>query len=184
VRAASAARHARLDSAMPIAQPGAGMDEYRAHLRLLRDWLLPMQAWERRFADGPQDPRRLPRSERLRWLLDDLRELGESSLCAAASHWPDDASEPWRWGVAYVVEGSQLGARVLEAQLRGRLGAHRPRLLAGGEEAVGTRWRTFLGVFETALPDDDAVDAACRGAIHAFDEFARLAGLEREAMTA
>jgi heme oxygenase len=181
VRAATAARHARLDAALPVAQAGAGMPEYRAHLRLLRDWLLPMQAWERQFVDGPQDPRRLPRSERLRWLLDDLDELGESvAATRARSAWPVAASAAWRWGVAYVVEGSQLGARVLLAQLHGRLGNHQPRFLAGGGEAVGVRWRAFLSAFGDALVNGEAIGAACSGACHAFDEFARLAGQELE----
>jgi heme oxygenase len=185
VRAATAARHARLDAALPVAQAGAGMAEYRTHLRLLRDWLVPMRAWEREFLDGPQDPRRLPRSERVRWLLDDLDELGEPAAPdRPGSAWPAGASTAWRWGVAYVVEGSQLGARVLLAHLQGRLGTHQPRFLAGGHESVGARWRIFLAAFGAALPETGAIEAACAGACHAFDEFARLAGLELEPMTA
>jgi len=183
VRAATAARHERLDSALPVARAGAGMREYRAHLRLLRDWLLPMQAWERNFDDGPQDPHRLPRSERLRWLLDDLDELGECTRASTtASQWPARATPAWRWGVAYVVEGSQLGARVLLARLQPHLGEHRPRLLAGGgSERAGVRWRNFLQAFAISVEGDDATDDACEGAQHAFEQVARLAGLEAAA---
>lgn len=153
------------------------MPEYRAHLRLLRDWLLPMHAWAQGFLDGPQDPRLLPRSERLRWLLADLHELGQSAqplACVAA--WPAQAGAAWRWGVAYVAEGSQLGARVLLKALAPHLGGHRPRLLAGGgAEAVGLRWRLFLGAFECALADEAAIAAACAGAADAFDRLLELA---------
>jgi heme oxygenase len=177
VRVATAARHARLDAQLPIARAGAGMREYRAHLRLLRDWLLPMHAWTQGFLDGPQDPARLARSERLRWLRCDLEELGESASPAGPSEdWPAQAGAAWRWGAAYVVEGSQLGARVLLKALAPRLGDHRPRLLdGGGADAVSARWRAFRAAFERALASDADVDEACAGAREAFDRILALA---------
>jgi heme oxygenase len=45
--------------------------------------------------------------------------------------WPLDASPAWRWGVCYVIEGSQLGGAVLYKRLHERLAPHPLRYLKG-----------------------------------------------------
>ena len=42
LRAATASRHAALDSGLPIGAPDASLDDYTAHLALLRAWLAPL----------------------------------------------------------------------------------------------------------------------------------------------
>lgn len=60
LRDATASRHAELDQGMPLARPAPTLADYRAHLALLRRWLAPIEAWQGRYADGPQDAALLP----------------------------------------------------------------------------------------------------------------------------
>lgn len=62
LRHATAARHERLDSALPLAAADATLADYASHLHLLRDWLLPCRAGWTASATGrrvrPVWPRR------------------------------------------------------------------------------------------------------------------------------
>jgi heme oxygenase len=188
VRWATGARHATLDARLPIARDDAGLAEVAAHLCLLRAWLGPMAAWLARFSDGPQAAAHPSAGDRLAGLTDDLARLaGLASGHAPRTTPPADDPRPWpmtadaayRWGVAYVVEGSALGGRVLARRFAPALGGLALHTLAD-DEAVSRRWRAFLDAFDAALRDETAIATACAGACDAFDHLLALAGLPAE----
>lgn len=169
LRAATATRHTVLDTGLPLAGEAPTLDDYRDHLLMLRAWLAPMERWQGGFADGPQGldaPAPVARTARIDAdlaLIDAAMVLPED-----ATPWPDQASAAYRWGVAYVVEGSQLGGAVLYKRLAERLAPHRLDYLHS-EAGPGPRWRTFVAALQAAVQSPEAVAEACQGACDAFD---------------
>lgn len=173
-------RHERLDSGLPLSKPDATLADYAYHLQLLRAWLAPMQPWLAGFHDGPQGPNGLPAAPHLSLIEADLAEPSLAGFVAPVfllqSSWPDEASAAYRWGVAYVVEGSQLGGAVLYKRLAGQLAPHPLRYLRGsGEEGPGPRWRAFMGALRAEVRTEEEVADACAGACDAFDRILALA---------
>jgi len=174
LRAATSARHERLDSGLPLSGPAPDVRDYATHLTMVRDWLAPLQGWLDGFADGPQTV--LPALGRLALIDADLNEPGMPPL-RAPSHphaWPQDASAAYRWGVAYVIEGSQLGGKVLYGKLSERLAPHPLRYLRGAEEGPGPRWRAFMLALKEHVKSPDEIADACAGACAAFDSILAL----------
>lgn len=185
LRRATQARHARLDAHLPLAQPHASLRDYALHAQALSGWLAALapelqalQAQAPGFAFD--DPARLAD------LQADLRDTGLPIAPAAPSAATQQAlrqarpASPghhaaFRWGLAYVVEGSQLGGQVLHRRLATRLAPHPLRYLQG-HGGTGARWREFVERLRGSLAADhpEAVEAACAGACAAFD------GLERD----
>jgi len=186
LRAATAGRHELLDSGLPIGTPQASLRDYAAHLALLRAWLAPLQAWSMTYADGPQGRPDFDNGARLA-LID--ADLGEPYMPAApavsagdipgVNPWPDGASAAWRWGVAYVVEGSQLGGAVLYARLRERLAPHPLRYLQGQDDGPGPRWRVFMQALRAHVRTPAEIAEACAGACAAFDRILALRAVIR-----
>jgi heme oxygenase len=180
LRRATTPRHERLDSGLPLSSPDATLADYAHHLQLLRDWLAPLDAWQQGFADGPQGPAGPSAAPHLA-LID--ADLAEPSLAAWGrkfepdpAAWPDSASAAYRWGVAYVVEGSQLGGAVLYKRLADQLAPHPLRYLRGaGEGGPGPRWRAFMEALRAQVRSDAEVAEACAGACDAFDRILGLA---------
>ena len=173
LRAATASRHAALDSGLPIGAPDVSLDDYTAHLTLLRAWLAPLQAWLAGFADGPA----FDHAARLGLIETDLAEAGaplhdDTFTCTDA--WPAAASPAYRWGVHYVIEGSQLGGAVLYERLRERLAPHRLRYLKGDAAGPGPRWRTFMQALRAGVRTPAEIADACAGACAAFDRILEL----------
>ncbi|HAK93113.1 biliverdin-producing heme oxygenase [Massilia timonae] len=174
LRAATSARHERLDSGLPLSSPAPDVHDYATHLTMVRDWLAPLQGWLDGFADGPQTV--LPALGRLALIDADLNEPGMPPL-RAPSHphaWPQDASAAYRWGVAYVIEGSQLGGKVLYGKLSERLAPHPLRYLRGADEGPGPRWRAFMLALKEHVKSPDEIADACAGACAAFDSILAL----------
>ncbi|QYG04176.1 biliverdin-producing heme oxygenase [Massilia sp. NP310] len=174
LRAATSARHERLDSGLPLSGPAPDVHDYATHLTMVRDWLAPLQGWLDGFADGPQTV--LPALGRLALIDADLNEPGMPPL-RAPSHphaWPQDASAAYRWGVAYVIEGSQLGGKVLYGKLSERLAPHPLRYLRGADEGPGPRWRAFMLALKEHVKSPDEIADACAGACAAFDSILAL----------
>ena len=174
LRAATGDRHERLDAGMPLSRPAPGLADYAAHLVMVRDWLLPLQAWLEGFGDGPQSA--LPAVERMGSIDADLNEPGMPPVPAprrasapAPEGWPPDASAAYRWGVCYVIEGSQLGGKVLYARLAERLAPHPLRYLRGADEGPGPRWRAFMLALREEVTTQEEIADACAGACAAFD---------------
>jgi len=181
LRAATTARHERLDSSLPLANNDASLDDYAAHLAMVRDWLAPLETWLNGFADGPQAEPALPAVDRLALIQADLAEPGMPDVAPMrpAASWPLDAGAAWRWGVAYVIEGSQLGGAVLYKQLHARLAPHPLRYLRGIDAGPGPRWRTFMAALRTHVRAPEQVAEACAGACAAFDAILELAPLQK-----
>lgn len=177
LRHATAARHERLDSGLPLSRDDATLADYAAHLALLRAWLAPLEAWLGGYEDGPQGAHGLPQSGRLALIEGDLNQPGmpvAPSAAVAAAAWPPEASAAYRWGVCYVIEGSQLGGAVLYGRLSERLAPHPLRYLRGATDGPGPRWRAFmLGLRAHVRTPADIADA-CAGACAAFDSIIGL----------
>ena len=173
LRHATSAQHELLDSGLPLASPDASLADYLDHLRMLAAWLQPIDAWQRHFTDGPQGPDAPAPVDRLTLIAADLALAG-SDLPDAASAWPADASAAYRWGVAYVVEGSQLGGAVLYKRLAARLAPHPLAYLKPGVDGPGPRWRDVTAALRAQVRTDAEVDDACAGARAAFDRILAL----------
>jgi len=177
LRAATAERHERLDSGLPLSGPAPDAHDYAAHLTMVRDWLAPLQSWLAGFSDGPQQV--LPAVARLALIDADLNEPGMPPARAPSMPhaWHGEASPAYRWGVAYVIEGSQLGGKVLYGKLAERLAPHPLRYLRGADEGPGPRWRAFMLALKEHVKSPDEIADACAGACAAFDSILKLAPL-------
>jgi heme oxygenase len=178
LRRATADRHDILDRAMPLAAAAPSLADYCAHLTLLHAWLSPIETWLAAYHDGPQDPARLAPRPRAAIIAADLRD---PAMPAQASlplfdppSWADGASSAYRWGVCYVVEGSQLGGAVLFKRLRGVLAPHPLTYLGADGAVVGARWQQFLAELRADVGTPCAVADACAGACDAFDSLLAL----------
>ena len=177
LREATGARHALLDDGLAIAGPGATLADYEQHLRMLHAWLLPLEAWLATFHDGPSTEPTLPPLPRAATIAGDLEHAAMpavSQVRLETPPWPPDASAAYRWGVCYVIEGSQLGGAVLYQRLKERLAPHPLRYFAGEGSGPGPRWRAFMLALRAHVRSADEVDDVCHGACDAFDRLLAL----------
>jgi heme oxygenase (biliverdin-IX-beta and delta-forming) len=177
LRDATASRHHALDSGLPLAAAAPDLADYAAHLHLLRAWRTPLHAWLSGYTDGPQGPAGLPATRGLALIDADLADpsLAHAPLAKlTAISWPHNASPAYRWGVSYVIEGSQLGGAVLYQRLHERLSPHPLRYLRGEPDGPGPRWRAFMLALRAHVRDDAAIAQACAGACDAFDAILAL----------
>ncbi len=135
---------------------------------MLRAWLGPLEAWLAQFDDGLLP---LARTEVI-----DADLAGIPGACPQTDllGWPAGASAAYRWGVRYVIEGSQLGGAVLYQRLAQPLAPHPLRYLRGAPEGPGPRWRAFMLALQGAVTTPGEIADACVGACDAFD---RILGL-------
>jgi heme oxygenase len=133
---------------------------------MLRAWLGPIEAWLARFDDGPQ--------VQVSRMAQIGADLDEAIAPVSDVVWPLDASAAYRWGVSYVVEGSQLGGMVLYQRLKESLAPHPLRYLRGSAEGPGPRWRWFMLALKDAVKAPGDIDEACAGACDAFDRILAL----------
>jgi heme oxygenase len=160
-----------LDAGLAIGGLDATLDDYRRHLCMLRAWLGPLEAWLARFDDGPQA---MAPVSRLGAIEADLALIDGRCVARGQAAWPDGASAAYRWGVCYVVEGSQLGGAVLYQRLAARLAPHPLGYLRGREEGPGPRWRAFMLALKEGVSTEDEIAQACAGACDAFDRILAL----------
>ena len=174
LRAATHEIHQQLDSALPLAAPDASLADYVQHLQAVAWWLGALApAWS--AAGAPADWAPL-QGRRLALAQADLQDahapaLASSTFDTAAADTlrADAAAEPlaYAWGLAYVVEGSQLGGAVLHRRLQARLAPHPLRYLQG-DTAPGVRWKTFMADLRAAVRTPAETQAAVRGALAGF----------------
>jgi heme oxygenase len=175
LRAATADRHHALDTTLPLAGPDPHLADYRDHLRMLHAWLAPLECWLAGFDDGPQGEAAPPLVLRTPLIDADLALIGPAPAAApAAPRWPASASAAYRWGVCYVVEGSQLGGAVLYQRLCRALAPHPLYYLHGDPDGAGPRWRRFTQALRASLSTPAEVAEACLGAREAFDRMLAL----------
>jgi heme oxygenase len=173
LRSATASRHQELDSGLPIGADDASLGDYASHLSMLRAWLAPLQAWLAGFSNGPH----FDQAARLALIDEDLAEQGMPAAPAVdsgAPQWPPAASPAWRWGVCYVIEGSQLGGAVLYQRLHERLAPHPLRYLKGLDAGPGPRWRAFMLALREHVRSPEEILEATAGACAAFDSILAL----------
>ena len=181
LRTATSALHARLDAQLPIARDGASLQDYMAHLCVLQPWLLGLR--EALAGHGPGlDAVVRHVDAKLADLAQDLVEAGHAGQAdtqAIAPRWTVRNGEgaAFAWGLAYVLEGSQLGGAVLHRRLRERVAPHALRYLGAGEEGVAARWREFVQGLRGAVLNEAAVQQAQRGAVAAFEDLILRFGL-------
>lgn len=177
MRRSTAERHALLDGGLAIARADASLRDYQQHLRMLLAWITPLEAWLATFADGPQGHPALPARARAALIARDLRHpampAAGADLSVPAS-WPAHASAAYRWGVCYVVEGSQLGGAVLFQRLQAQLAPHPLDYLRGEAQGPGVRWRAFMLALREQVRSVHDVAEACQGACDAFDRILAL----------
>lgn len=170
LRAATAERHAELDTRTPLAADAPDLRAYRDHLHLLAAWLGPLQPALAQHGDGARHG--LPARDYLSLIRADLAHPALAALppppALVSAPLPRLDDEASRWGVAYVLEGSQLGGAVLYKRLAARLAPH-PLAYLRGEGTPGPRWQQFLGALRGAVVTERQIEQACRGARQAFD---------------
>lgn len=180
LQSATAHLHAAVDSALPLASPVATLADYREHLAVLLDWMTGLQSAHPALS-GWLDTHR----ERLQrdldvcaaLLSDDPRTGSVSTLpvrpeaAAAGALAPAAAagSTASDWGVAYVIEGSQLGGQVMYRQLAEALAPHPLGYLRGAGSANGRAWPAFLANLRLHVVTPVQQEAACQGAVQAFE---------------
>jgi heme oxygenase len=185
LRDASGALHHALDSQLAIARDDASLDDYLGHLRRLRPWLSDIRRALAAPGDAALDQAARRIDDRLAAL--DLDLASDPAADAPAGRPPGAAASPpfveeatrepaFAWGLAYVVEGSQLGGAVMHRRLAPRLAPHPLRYFM--VDGLGARWREFVAQLGVALHDDPAaVAAAQRGAVAAFERLLARCGL-------
>ncbi|MBB4131745.1 biliverdin-producing heme oxygenase [Xanthomonas sp. 3075] len=176
--AALALRHAtqdthRLVETVPLMQAlGQGRVDRAAYAQILRRHHALLAGFEDQLNDwlcslvgtGWHYRRRLPA------LGEDLRTLGQQPDAPIAA--PAAGSDAARWGMLYVIEGSQLGGRMIARTLRKQQPALADALryfeLADDDPAG---WRRFQAVLDQRLTTPSARDAAIDGAQAMFSHF-------------
>lgn len=184
MRLATQEIHESLESSLAVARPDATRSDYECYLQDLWGWLQPFEAqlWD---ADWPTEAGAGERANKLAWIESDLRASRFDDEAIAAipicPYKPNLDCMYRRFGVAYVVEGAQLGTKVLGKRLAPRLSPWSPRWLAGYGERNGRSWRTFVECAERHLDSAEAREAASLAAAEAFASLAQwFASRQRE----
>lgn len=171
LRQATRERHDSVDTTMPMADPRAGPEQFRAHAALLLRWLTPLQTALAGLTQPALHHYAEAIAERCDWLRLDLRHSGgipDAPHADATSYAPSADAAFW-WGAVYVAEGSQLGAAMLHRRSAANLLPLRSRYLAGDAHGPGARWQRFIADLAQHVTTPSAIGASCAGACWAFD---------------
>lgn len=177
LRAATGPRHAQAEAAFAR----HGLDSLDGYRRLLRAHEAARQAIRPLLLeDAATGPTRTAVNDALTLLGQDLAELdgAASGPAAAPGGGVQLHGRAFRLGLAYVVEGSRLGASILLGQLD-RTGLSRPkRFLAHEKDGVRLAWPAFLRRLEGDMHAIRSPDALVEGACAAFRIFQDAAGAQ------
>lgn len=170
LRHATASLHAEIDASLPLARPSPTLADYREHLSLLRDWT---DALRRLPGDAARLDAQAAALHADLASCDDLLGIAprlDAPPATGAAPTPAPIADPgaFGWGVAYVIEGSQLGGQVLYRRLAEPLAPHPLAYLQGAGRDTGARWKEFLSALRQQLVAPSQVQAACDGAVAAF----------------
>lgn len=109
-------------------------------------------------------------------LRTDIDDLGRTP--GSPVRWDGDDRPGGRWGARYVIEGSRLGATVVEPHLRNVLPSAPRRYFRAAAAGAAPRWARFRSAAAEALVCPREVDAAVESARAVFE--ALLGVLARE----
>ncbi|RYY73237.1 MAG: heme oxygenase [Gammaproteobacteria bacterium] len=168
LRTSTKEKHRILDASMPLANPEADWFDYIDHLNILATWLIPLEHWLAKHCDGPQGEQ-APAFIRYSDLIAlDLAQADAlpANRCFDIASWPKQENSAYRWGISYVIEGSQLGGEFLYKRLSARLAPRKLGYLQGKQSG---RWPAFLQALATYVVTPMDIDSACAGAVDAFD---------------
>lgn len=171
LRRATSDLHQRLEAVLEVNRDGADRDTYVAYLADMYGWLRTFEPalWQAAWPEAMAAAERAGKLERIRA---DLAHSGldEERIDALPSpgYMPDFSTKECRYGVAYVVEGAQLGVRVLAKRLGPYLGGWQPAWLQGYGDSSAQRWKTFIASAEAELQTPQARQAAAEHARQAF----------------
>lgn len=163
--------HEDFEKGLKVSQPEAGRDEYFTFICAMYGWLRPFE--ERLWgAEWPQGMQPEARRQKAAWLERDLRAAGLddediAKLPLAQDHLLLDTPAR-RFGIAYVMEGAQLGSQVLARTLKPRLAPWPAYWLSGYGEQASAYWLSFRKQAEVSLVDDVARGEAGEAARNAF----------------
>lgn len=175
LRAATRQAHDDLETQLAIARPGAGTAEYRAYLEAMWGWMAPFEEslWS---APWPEEVEAAKRNGKRHWIAEDLRHFDidarKLASLSCSGFDPDLTLQAARFGLAYVVEGAQLGTQVIRKNLEPALTPWTPRWLQGYGSDTGRRWREFTEAIELHLDHDEARRIAADTAQAAFRSLA------------
>ncbi|MGA0572574.1 biliverdin-producing heme oxygenase [Variovorax sp. VNK109] len=165
LRTATSAQHEWLDSHVPLAKTSPGRADYVMHLQALALWLRRIQPALELAGWG---------QEYLAAALEDLQEAGVdpdmavTAVAGASTAALPDRNPAFCHGVAYVVEGSQLGGQVLYKRLAASLAPLSLAYLQGRGPETGAHWRSFLEALKAHADTPQDIALACDGARWAF----------------
>ncbi|MDA8521303.1 biliverdin-producing heme oxygenase [Acidovorax sp. NCPPB 4044] len=186
LRQSTGQQHAQLDSGLPVGRDGATLHDYAFHAGALSAWLQALGP-SLALGDGGLQALRIgmdtQRLQALRLDLEDAADTAwpepcadtQATVAAAVARFPARQAAV-AWGIAYVVEGSQLGGQWLYRRLVSPLAPHPLRYLQGSGPETGARWRKFLAGLDHRIRSPGDIDAACAGAQAAFEGLQRRYG--------
>jgi heme oxygenase len=162
-------RHETLDQGLALTSGDVDRADYLNYLRALLGWLEPLEQrlWQLDWPDSLQARARAGKSD---WIRADLADAGDAAPVPQCADAPRvDAADAYALGVAYVVEGSQLGGRFLAKHLADVTPALPLRYLRGYGEQVGPMWKAFLQYLDSEAGAQGSEAHALQGARDAFD---------------
>jgi heme oxygenase (biliverdin-IX-beta and delta-forming) len=171
LRRATSDLHLRLEAVLDVNREGASCEDYLAYLKDMYGWLHTVEPalWQ---APWPTEMASGERAGKLQRIHADLAYAGMTEHhihdLPSPHYMPDFGLIECRYGVAYVVEGAQLGVRVLAKRLEPRLGGWQPAWLQGYGIHSAQRWKTFIASAEAELRTPQARQAAAEHARQAF----------------
>lgn len=183
MRSATRTLHEQLESTLTVARPGAGRDDFVHYLQDMWGWLscFEVPLWQ---AEWPAEIDAGHRDGKLAWIESDLRAAGLTPAAIAslpvAAYRPMLDTPARRFGVAYVIEGAQLGTRVLARRFEAVLGGWMPRWLQGYGEDQARYWRSFTACAENMLDGHDERREAAAAAAEAFASLAAWFALRQQ----
>lgn len=187
LRTATAGAHARLESRLEIGTPGATLQTYLHYIEDMHGWMRAFdhQLWS---AAWPDEAEAAQRRGKLAWIEQDLCSAGmpcaDIGALPQAAFAPDLSQQASRFGLAYVIEGAQLGTKELRRRLEAPLGGWEPRWLEGYGASNGSKWRGFLHALGQHVRTPQEIDQACAAATAGFTSLAEWFELRRAERTA
>jgi heme oxygenase len=174
MRLASADIHRSFEQRLAITRADAGPAEYLAFVCAMWGWLAPFerQLWS---LDWPAELRSDSRDGKRKWLECDIRagfgaEFGTDMApeIARSPYMPAMDTLAERFGVAYVIEGAQMGSLILRKSMGPALHPWPARWLAGYGDTVGSQWLAFRNSAEHHLLSREDVALAAASARATF----------------